>query len=367
MKRTKLVVIIALPPRPRGRLSREAQASYDAQLQDWCAEIEQIASRLDFTVSSRGWCYVLEQRGLHKGEFDRAEKLINDCRKSGLLPLDICAVDDAREADNVQDIDNRTPNQFAQNWFAYLDKIDQHYTPFSFWDDQKYYVEMSVEKVDLKNLFAPVTKGFHVPITNVSGWNDINSRAAMSRRFKYWHARGKKCVLLLFTDHDPGGFRIANFARDNLMKVARAVDKADRLAALKRGDQEAARAAIWKPTEETLTIERFGLDKEFIDKLGIEWIENLGTGSGGDLADKEHDDHKKDYVQDYIRKFRARKVEANALVVHVEAARKLCRDTILRFVSPRTAPARYAAKLKPYRDRVRREIRRLKRGRRHKP
>jgi hypothetical protein len=353
----KLLVVIALPRRPRGQLSREARAIYDAQLRDWCNAIERIASTLDFKVSSRGWCYVLEQRGLHKGDFDVAERLINACRKSGLLPLDICAVDEGREADNLQHIDREKPAQFAQGWFAYLDQIYQRYTPFSFWDAQKHYVEMIVEKIDLKNLFAPVTEELHVPCANISGWNDINARVQLIRRFKQRSKRGKKCVLLVFTDHDPGGFRIADFVRANLMELALAVHKADR----RRGDL----ADIWEPTEENLTIERFGLDANFIDKHGIEWIDNLGTGSGDDLADPDHPDHFKDYVQDYIRKFGARKVEANALVVHVAAARKLCRDTLLKYITHKAkAPARYEAKLNPYRNSVRAEIRRLKGGRR---
>jgi len=40
----------------------------------------------------------LEERGLGKGDFDKAQKTINDCRKSGLLPLDICSSDDTRAA-----------------------------------------------------------------------------------------------------------------------------------------------------------------------------------------------------------------------------------------------------------------------------
>ena len=49
---------------------------------------------MDFDVGSRGWCYMLERHGLRKGDFDDAQRLINTCRKSGDLPLDICAEDE---------------------------------------------------------------------------------------------------------------------------------------------------------------------------------------------------------------------------------------------------------------------------------
>ena len=56
--------------------------------------------------------YILEEYGLVKGELDAIQKLINDCRKSGDLPLDICADDDSRSTDNLEEIDTLriTPN-----------------------------------------------------------------------------------------------------------------------------------------------------------------------------------------------------------------------------------------------------------------
>ena len=75
---------------------------------------------------------------------------------------------------------------------------------------------MTVEKVDLKGLFSPECEKFHVPLINISGWNDINSRAAIMRRFAHWESRGKKCVLLHCGDHDPGGLHISDFLRSNM-------------------------------------------------------------------------------------------------------------------------------------------------------
>src|SRR6516162_11914122 len=184
------------------------------------------------------------------------------------------------------------------------------------------YVEMTVEKVDLKNLFSSVCKPFCIPITNISGWNDINSRAAIMRRFAHWERRGKRCVLLHCGDHDPGGLNISEFLRSNMADLAKAVG--------------------WSPDK--LIIDRFGLNYNFIQRHRLTWIDNLITGSKRDLADPDHPDHFKPYVQNYLREFRARKVEANALVVRPEAGRKLCRDAILRYV-PQTAITEFERQL----------------------
>lgn len=332
----KTISDLSLPRRSRGRQSSEAEAKYQAELERFCAAIRQINSTLDFRVSSRGWCYVLEEHGLAKGDFDTAQKLINTCRKSGLLPLNICSEDEGRQAEHLEDIDNESPEEFAQGWIDYVcTSVHKQYNPVSFWDFQNVYIQMTVEKIDLKSLFSPVCKEFHVPLINVSGWNDINSRAAMMRRFAHWEGKGKRCVLLHCGDHDPGGLHISDFIRSN-MKQLRTVD--------------------WSP--DNLTIKRFGLNADFINRHRLTWIDNLETGSGGRLDDEDHNDHSKPYVQDYIKQFGARKCEANALVVRAEAGRKLCRDTILKYIKL-SQVRKYESKLKVKRSAVLAEINRL--------
>jgi hypothetical protein len=257
------------------------------------------------------------RNALRKGAFDVAERLITDCRKSGDLPLDICAEDDARETIGLQgNITNNTVEEEAAGWIDYLrNRAHENYTPISFWDDLDTYVEIGVEKLDLRNLFEPVAcEEFYIPLTNFKGWSDLNARANMMRRFKQRESEGKKCALLLCTDLDPGGLDQANKMRS------------------------------WSP--ENLVI-----------RHRLTWIDNLETGSGQDLGDRDHPDHFKPYVQDYIREYGKRKVEANALVVLPEIGRQLCRDAILRFI-PADAPEKYRRKLHRVRLQLRRAIRR---------
>ncbi|EFM62192.1 terminase large subunit / phage terminase [Brucella sp. NF 2653] len=136
---------------------------------------------------------------------------------------------------------------------------------------------MAVEKIDLKSLFAPVCAEYRVPLANMRGSSDINSRAAMMRRFAKHEAEGRQCVLLYAGDHDPAGLRISDFLHKNLADLSNAVG--------------------WNP--ERLIIDRFGLNADFIHRHGLTWIDNLETGSGGKLDDPRHPDHRKAYVQDY--------------------------------------------------------------------
>lgn len=53
-------------------------------------------------------------------------------------------------------------------------------------------------------------------------------------------------------------------------------------------------------------------------------------------------------VQDYLRQYGARKVEANALVTRPDAGRELCRQTILQYLDV-GAPDQYERRLEPHR------------------
>jgi hypothetical protein len=325
-----------LPRRSRGRQSAEAEAEYQHRRAAFCSLILQIRSTMDFAVGSRGWCYILEQHGLPKGNFDDAQKLITDCRKTGELPLDICCEDDSRQTIGLQGgPDDPTVEDEAQSWVDYVRENAWQSYPFSFWEDQEVYVEVAVEKLDLRNLFC---EEFYVPLTNFKGWSDLNSRAAMMKRFAKHEGEGRQCVLLLCGDHDPGGLAITATMHKNLEDLADAVN--------------------WSPIN---LITRFGLNADFINRHGLTWIDNLETSSGQRLDDPRHPDHFKPYVQDYLRQLGARKCEANALVVAPEIGRDLCRRAILQHV-PGNASRRYRERLEVERERLMQAIAELLRA-----
>jgi hypothetical protein len=324
---------VTLPRRPRGRLNRRGEAAYQADLRAFCERILEINSRLDFDVGSRGWAYLLEGVIITKGEFDECERLITRCRKSGDLPLDICAEDSKRAADGIEHLSKNDIAEEVNSVIDFIEDAHLYYRPISFWDSLDVYLETLVEKSDLKSLFSRVTNEFHIVIQSAGGWADLNVRAGMMRRFREWEAKGKQCVLLYCGDHDLGGLCISDFLRANLEELERAVG--------------------WLPRD--LIIDRFGLDYEFIEANGLTWIDNLETSSGKSLADPRHPDHFKLYVQNYLRRFGARKVEGNALVARPDEGRELCRQAILKYI-PECAVEDYEARLGEVREELRQTI-----------
>lgn len=324
---------LVFPRRGRGRPTAASQARYENEVRRWCAAILEINSRLDFQVGSRGWCYVLEGKNLiTKSDFDQAQRLINDCRKDGRLPVDICVEDGKRAFACVEPRHSRNAADHAAALVERLRQVCDEYVPISFWDDKPVYVEMLVEKIDLRSLFEPVCDKYRIPIANAGGNADINQRFEMMRRFARHEAQGRQCVLLYCGDFDPSGVRISEGLRNNLAALAA--------------------AAGWSPDH--LEIDRFGLNYDFIVAHRLTWIDNLET-SNPDLPPLDHPrhpDHNKPYVQDYLAQYGARKVEANALVVAPEAGRKLCQDAILRWVGDADAPLRYEERLQPWREQL---------------
>jgi hypothetical protein len=303
-------VPVILPTVKRGRRTAAAQAQYDAQLEVFYDAILEIKSRLDFEVSARGWCYLMEQAGaITKANFSQVETLINDARKSGALPINICAVDETRSFDCLEALHETDLDARLDTIEDYVGYYLDNYQPFSFWEDKSVYLEMLVEKIDLKSLFNRICRPINLPIANAKGWPDIHVRAAMMRRFQKHEAAGRQCVLLYCGDHDPAGLHIADSYREMFRDI---------------------RSVNWSPDH--LIIDRFGLNRDFIDQHHLTWIDNLITGTGKDLADSKHPDYNKPYVRQYIKAHGVRKVEANALVVVPEKARNLCKEAIEKYL-----------------------------------
>ncbi|UVC13768.1 hypothetical protein [Mesorhizobium onobrychidis] len=151
-------------------------------------------------------------------------------------------------------------------------------------------------------------------------------------RFKTHHEAVRKCVLLYVGDHDPAGLLISDVIKSNLMDCAN------------------VKGVDFDPSP--IRVERIGLTREQIDDLGLPWIENLETGSGKDLGDPGHPDHRKPYVQNYIASQGRRKVEANALVRDLRGSRALVEAAINRYI-PASWPAEHEARLAPHRQAAR--------------
>jgi len=305
-----------LPGRGKNRLS---------ELEAFAEDLLVIDKSTGFKVSSRGWCYQLEGLGLvTKQEFNRINSLINECRKNGMLPIDFVAEEEARNFHGIWEPDTNSPADSVRSWIEATLNAGDNYDP-DYWDDEKYYIQMLVEKVDLVSLFEPVCEDYFIPIATSKGWSSILQRAEIAERFNEMEETGHIPVLLYAGDFDPAGLGIS----DSLMKNFKDIE-------LGTG---------WNP--DNLIIDRFGLNYDFIQENNLSWINNLETG-GGYIAKsvngqtiqgktntgRLHPDFNKPATQEYLRTVGVRKCEANALVVNPDAGRQLCRDAIERYLGP---------------------------------
>lgn len=288
------------------------------RLQQFADELIKISNEIGFKVSSRGWCYQMEQAGMiTKAEFDRVESLINKCRKTGILPIDFTAEEEGRQFSGVETPDPDSPIEYMRDFLDQASRAEYFYTP-DWWHEEEYYIQMVVEKIDLKTLFEPVCKKYHIPIATSKGWSSMLQRATYAKRFQEAEERGLQPVLLYCGDHDPDGLRISEFLRKNL-------------ADLKDIEWEDGTSG-YDPSG--LRIIRFGLNKDFIVQHNLSWIDNLITGSGKNLASPAHKNHHMEYVQEYIGEHGKRKCEANAIVPKPKIAGELVESAITEFLGP---------------------------------
>ena len=217
-------------------------------------------------------------------------------------------------------------------YITFILNSDKYYTP-DWWIGEDYYIQVLVEKIDLKTLFGDVCKDYHIPIANAKGWSSILQRAEYARRFKEAEERGLRCVLIYCGDHDPDGLRISDTIRTNLEQVND----------VKWSDGELG----YDPSN--LIIDRIGLNYDFIQQNGYTWIDNLITGSGKNLASPHHPNYKLPYLQNYLREFGERKCEANAIVTTPEKAKDLISGNIIKYLGSDSLN-RFALKREAVRD-----------------
>lgn len=318
---------IKLPKTTKGRKTDSQKLQYNSELQDFANKLILIQFEIAETkyiqeedkISSRGWCYQLEGFGvITKDQFDYCQKIINLCRKEGYLPIDFVAQDKSREFFNVENLteEYQKPIDYINSWLEYVKEIDNKKEDVAFWQSQKYYIQMMVEKIDVRNLFHNICEKYHIPISNAKGWSDMLSRNDLILRFKEAEEIGLIPILLYYGDFDPAGLKIAETLKKNIIDLEKATK--------------------WNP--ENLIINKFGLTIDFIEENDILWIDNLITGGKRNLGNiytqyKAGKDVKiYDYEIQYIEEYGIRKCEANAILPIRKIAIQQCEDTIQKYL-----------------------------------
>jgi hypothetical protein len=108
----------------------------DADMKIFAEQLIKIDDETGFKVSSRGWCYQLE--GLNvitKGDFNRVQSLINECRKNGLLPINFVAEESARQFENVWVPTEGTPEENLIEWVQATLNAGDYHNP-DYWENE---------------------------------------------------------------------------------------------------------------------------------------------------------------------------------------------------------------------------------------
>ena len=340
---------------PSGRgIKREESLTAFAQA------LEELGSQAGFKISARGWAYQLEvERLINKSQFDLVEKIVNECRKEGYLPIDFTAEEEGRKFSGVETPAVETPVEYMRQFLDGAMRCQEWYD-VDWWEGEKYYIQMVVEKIDLKTLFEPVCEEYHIPIASSKGWSSMLQRAKYAERFKKAEDIGLKCALIYCGDFDPDGLRISDFLRKNIWDLRNIVwddgsggyDPGGKIYKSVKKKGEKSRIVLISDEPEKLIVKRFGLNYDFIIENDLTWIDNLETGKKtlpNDLSDPVHPNHYMPYVQEYLRNHGARKLEANAIVSIPDRARELCRNAIEEYVGL-DALGRFEVKRQEIRD-----------------
>jgi len=311
-------MITALPRLGSGRVGEAKRAQFRADVREVVDWMRTYTARLGFAPVARSWLYALESEGIiTKGDFTWAGKWLADRRKEGLIPFNLVGADSTRALSGYDLYDEEeSPREYINRQLRESLERAARYWPSSYWKHQTYFPIIWTEKRDLIKLFEPELPTAVRRFAS-KGQADVNSRVALLEECQWAEENDLEPVILYCGDHDPMGVKMSDAIVDNLRPLAQVLGWEYRLEAM--ADDE--------------RIVRFGLNAEFVDNAGLLWIDGLETSSGEDLANPKHKHHSFPYVQDYLREFGTRKVEANALIANPTAARSLIRDELWGWLS----------------------------------
>lgn len=306
---------IRLPiKRKPGGQKKGAEKEYLDSLQVFAEDVKDTQKGIDFSMSARGWCYILEPFGLEKSDFETGQIWINQCRYYGFLEPGFILEEESHEVkgqpDESESVEDFVEGQYNiwQEAEEYFSESWQLYDGISFWEDKDCYIQLLVEKVDLRSLFMKICEKYRIPIANLHGWGSLEQKAVMAMNFQLAEREGKEPVLLVCTDFDPPGLCISGILKDWFEKYRTFTG--------------------WDP--QNLTVDPIGLSYNFIEANHLTWVKNLLTASGEDMSSPHHEFYKRNTydVQGYIAKYGVRKCEANAIVVVPELGRKMLQDFV---------------------------------------
>jgi hypothetical protein len=165
--------------------------------------------RQGYRLTLRQLYYQMVARALIENtqqSYKRIGNIVNDGRLAGMIDWD--AIEDRTRAlkslshwDNPKEIMYGAANSFR------LDK----------WENQKYRIEVWVEKDALVGVLERVCNRLDVPYFSCRGYGSQSEMYEAAKRLsRYVHGEGKKVAILHLGDHDPSGIDMTRDIRDRL-------------------------------------------------------------------------------------------------------------------------------------------------------
>ncbi|MDP1547400.1 MAG: hypothetical protein Q8L87_15425 [Anaerolineales bacterium] len=189
------------------------------------ATIEQVNAILGeyelqgYDLSVRQLFYQMVSRDLlpnSQKEYKRLGELVNAARLAGLVDWDMIRDRGRTTEGNSHFKDPSHILNIAASQFA-IDK----------WLDQKYHVEVMVEKQALEGVLLPVCQELDINFTANKGYSSVS---AFYERGRHFGRLNKQIVVLYLGDHDPSGLDMTRDVSERLSMFAECEVKVERLA-----------------------------------------------------------------------------------------------------------------------------------------
>jgi hypothetical protein len=131
--------------------------------------------------------------------YNQLGSILNDARLAGLVDWD-SITDRTRAVEKIHTWDN--PTEIIDSC-AYSFKTD-------LWKDQKYRVEVWIEKEALAGVFERICKELRIPYLSCRGYTSQSEMWRAGQRMTQYLNQDQTPVVLHFGDHDPSGMDMSN-------------------------------------------------------------------------------------------------------------------------------------------------------------
>lgn len=138
-------------------------------------------------------------------EYKRLGSIVNDGRLAGLIDWEA--------------IEDRTRNLEAlPHWDGPDQIVHACASQFRYdrWEDQRYRVEVWIEKEALAGVFQRICNKLDVPYLSCRGYASQSEMWRAAQRLNAHYRNGQKTLILHFGDHDPSGVDMTRDIRDRL-------------------------------------------------------------------------------------------------------------------------------------------------------